>query len=125
MPSTFSADATARLVRFHFDTAPDSLGERLDAVLRSPRYARGFGFVQSQDRRGPGLSASQIQDVAAVIRSHAPRIAPCRWAVVVTTEEDLAAARVLALLTRGTGVSVAPFTSLSSAEQWASESSQT
>jgi hypothetical protein len=120
MPSTFSIDPDADLVRCHLDgdPPPDRAAERLDAVLASPQFRHGLGFLDVR-RRGQDLTAAHIQGLAALIRSRAGRLAPCRWAVVAGCEEDFPAVRVLALLTEKTGVKVIGFTDLTRAEQWA------
>jgi hypothetical protein len=120
MSPPFSIDPSARLVHCRLDGAVPAarLRECLDAVLPSPRFERGFGFVLNA-RGGPGLTPTRVQDLAALIRIRAPRLGPCRWAVVVDAEEGLLAVRALALLTRGSGVTVAPFTDPTQAEHWA------
>jgi hypothetical protein len=55
-----------------------------------------------------GLTAEQIRGMAALIRAVGPRVSPCRWAVVPNTEAELPAVRVLALLTKQSGVTVEP-----------------
>jgi hypothetical protein len=59
--------------------------------------------------------------MAALIRAAAPRVSPCRWAVVLNTEAEFPAVRVLAMLTKKTGVTVVPFTNLLRAEEWLRE----
>lgn len=122
MPPSFSIDHAANFVRCHFDGdfTPDEAAQRLDAALASPEFRRGLGFLDFR-RRGGGMTADQIRGLAGLIRSRADQLAPCRWAVVLNTEEEFPAVRVLALLTQKTGVKVVPFTNLLRAEQWLRE----
>ena len=116
----FSIDTHADVVCCHLDLDVPRLvlGQCLDAAIDSPRFRRGMSFL---DVRRRALTAAAIQNAAALIRSRARWIGPCRWAVVAGGEEDFPAVRMLALLTRGSGVTITPFTNLSRAEEWLRE----
>ena len=120
MPVSFSIDPRAKLVSYTVegDASVPEEGEFLDAVLADPSFRRGFSFLGNRLGMRVAPTAAYIQAVAALLRSRAGLLAPCRWAVVVPSEDEFGAVRMWALLTGDIGVEVAPFTSETRARAW-------
>jgi hypothetical protein len=120
VPVSFSIDPHAKLVCYAVegDASVPEAGGFLVELLAHRDFQRGFHILG--DRRGVNVAPTpeEIQAVAARIRSHAELLAPCRWAVLVPSEEEFGAVRVWALLTKRSGVEVAPFTSATRARAW-------
>jgi hypothetical protein len=117
---SFSIDTRTGLVCYAVEGAaalPEA-GGFLVELLTHRDFQRGFHLLG--DRRGVRVAptAAEIQAVAARVRSHAESLAPCKWAVVVASEEEFGAVRTWALLVRRAGVEVAPFTSATRARAW-------
>jgi hypothetical protein len=101
----------------------DQAREFLDAVLAHPHFERGFAFLGDRRNVASGLDAAYIGAVVDEIRHRAHVLAPCRWAVVVATEDGFGAIRMCAMLSDRTGVQIAPFTSADRAAEWAGRTS--
>ncbi len=84
----FAVDPTSRVV--HYDvvgkTSSNDAGQFLNAVLTHPRFERGFNFLGDCREAEVELNATCIRAITAELRAWADFMAPCRWAVVISSE---------------------------------------
>ena len=119
MGITFTVYPVGRLVRYSVEGAdtPDDHRAFLDAALASRHFERGFMFLG--DRRwAVDLDAAYVRMIDQDIRARLAQIAPCRWAVVVSTPAAFAAVRAWGALLQGCGVEAVPFMSMEAAAEW-------
>lgn len=123
MPVLFQIDPIACLVSYSVagSATPDEAGEFLNAALRHPHFERGFNFIGDRREVDADPDATYIQAAADELRTVAPLIAPCRWAVVVPSEAGFGIVEMWALLTDGCGVEIAPFTEMGRALEWTNQ----
>ncbi len=123
MAIRFSVHPSARLVTYEVEgtATRDDAKEFLDAVLAHPNFERGFAFLG--DRRGPGSEPDMtyVRAVAKEVQARASRLAPCRWAVALSTAAGFGAIRLCNLLTLESGVEMAPFMTPDQAAEWLGE----
>ena len=62
--------------------------------------------------------AAYVRTMDQEIRARLALLAPCRWAVVVSTPDAFAAVRAWGILLQGSGVEVVPFMSMEAAAEW-------
>jgi hypothetical protein len=119
MPITFTIYPLGRLVRYTVEgtSTPNDARAFLDSALAHRRFQRGFMFLG--DRRwATEPDAAYVRAMDQEIRSRLALLAPCRWAVVVSTPEAFAAVRAWGILLQGSGVEVVPFMSMEAAAEW-------
>ena len=120
MAIRFTVHPSARLVTYAVEgtTTRDDAREFLDAVLAHPNFERGFAFLG--DRRGPDgePDMAYVRAVAKEVRARASRLAPCRWAIALSTPAGFGAVRMCNLLTLESGVEMAPFMTPTQATEW-------
>ena len=116
----FTIHPSARLVTYAVEgtATHDDAREFLDAVLAHPNFERGFAFLG--DRRGPSgePDMAYVRAVANEVRARASRLAPCRWAIALSTAGGFGAVRMCNLLTLESGVEMAPFMTPAQAVEW-------
>ena len=115
----FTVYPVAGLVSYAVDgPATDAqAGAFLAAVVAHPHFQRGFDFLG--EGGGPGEpDAAYSPPLARAVRSRTADVAPCRWAVVVSSHHGPGAVRRWAELVLADGIEVAPFLSRSDAVDW-------
>ena len=111
----YSINGTARV---------EDLSTFLDDVLADPDYRRGYGFFGDRRGLGDACTSEYMNAIGRLLKSHAQRLSPCRWAVMVRGEADFAVVRIWSLALQQTGVIMEPFTLFDRAQAWASGGSR-
>lgn len=120
MEIQYAIDPTDRLVRYTVRGLPtvDSVRQLLASVTSDPSFQRGFGFLADYRGVDCDLSAAYIRSFARDVRTRAPLLGTCRWAVLCSTPGVFAAVRLCIILTHGCGIEFAPFTVEADATAW-------
>jgi hypothetical protein len=120
MGITFTIYPVARVVAYAVEsgTNPSDAREFLDAVVSHRHYRRGFDFLGDPRAAGGDHGQSHIRSLAIEVRDRAADLAPCRWAVVVSSDVELGMVRMWAALVAEHSVEVVAFTSLAEASDW-------
>jgi hypothetical protein len=88
----------------------------LDAVLAHRRFRSGFAFLGEAGDDNPQVPYTAL--LAAEVRARADRLAPCRWAVVVSSTAGTDLVRSWAEEIPTAGVEVVPFPTTAEAIDW-------
>jgi hypothetical protein len=116
----FTIDRAVRLVAYVVDgtATEDEAREFLDSVLAHPDFETGFNFLG--DRRGVTAvpDATYIYAVAVEVNRHHADLAPCQWAVIVSSDVAYGMTRMWGLLTADSGVKIIPFRTAEVATAW-------
>jgi hypothetical protein len=120
MGISFTVYPLARVVAYTVDggTTANDAREFLDAVVAHRHYRRGFDFLGDPSGAGGELGQSHLRSLALEAIERAADLAPCRWAVVVSSDVELGMVRMWAALMVEASVEVAAFTSLAEASEW-------
>ena len=116
---SYSFHPTSRVVthRLEGTPAPALVGEFLDTVVSDPDFAAGYNFISDlRDCKDPGCTF--LQAFAKEVRARAALIAPCQWAMVVSTQGGVTAVHLLNVLTFGYWVEFAAFLTPEEAVEW-------
>jgi hypothetical protein len=119
MAINFTVYPVGRLVKYTVEGTekPGETRSFLDAALAHRHFERGFMFLG--DRRwAADPDAAFVRAMDDEVRSKLALLAPCRWAVVVSTPVAFAAFRTLGSLLQASGVEAVPFMSMEAAAEW-------
>src|SRR5947208_2125435 len=86
MPIQFSVYPFGRLVTYSVERVPTPAEVQafLDAVLMHRDFRRGFAFL-GEATTGDIPHAAFTTNMAREVQARAKRLAPCKWAVLVTS----------------------------------------
>jgi hypothetical protein len=120
MEISYSIDPAARLVRYAVRGRPtlDRTREFLLDVASAPEFEQGYGFLADCRGMTDDPTTAYVRAFAREIRTRAPVLGPCRWAVLCSAPAVFAAVRRCILLTHGSGIEFAPFASVAEAMAW-------
>jgi len=92
----------------------------LHAIAADPGYRRGMPILHDQ-RGATTPTTDYAHQVAEIMRKHASRLGPCRWAVVVGIDDRGLAygmSRMISALHDASAIASRPFTSVEEALEW-------
>jgi hypothetical protein len=115
----YRIDAASRLVIIQ---GTESLSDAvLDRIVLEPHFQRGFNFVRDRRELTRAVEPEMVRRVVTSLKSYAPRIAPCRWAVVVPAHDLVfyGMARMASIMMEDSGIQFEAFLSYESAVEWA------
>jgi hypothetical protein len=117
----YEIDVDARIVRLNYvgETTADEFVATMTAILRSPQYRRGFGFLS--DRRGANAATTPyVQGALAFARAQREHLAGVRWATVASGPVNFGLGRMAQALVEIADFPVAfqVFRDLDQAEAW-------
>jgi hypothetical protein len=86
MPLDYSIDPANRLVVVRGADSVTGEPHIFDRIVQDPRFERGFNFIRDRRELTEPPESDDIRQAVAIMKAVAPRMAPCRWAVVVPAE---------------------------------------
>jgi hypothetical protein len=121
MPLDYSIDPANRLVVVRGADSVTGEPHIFDRIVQDPRFERGFNFIRDRRELTEPPESDDIRQAVAIMKAVAPRMAPCRWAVVVPAENLVfyGMARMASLLMDDSGIEFGAFLSYDSAVDWA------
>ena len=90
----------------------------LEAILEHPRFRTGYCFLGDRRRMDSAPTGEYVRAVASLVEKYSDRLAPCRWAVLVSNHVGYGMARMWSLLASDSGVNIHPFFELTEAVEW-------
>lgn len=121
MPTSYSIDAEASLLRFALSGSSDSwnLEEVASALAREPRIQGGLRILCDLSRVEGVSSISTVRGILGLAASLGERIAPCRCAVVAPRDATYGMARAASVYAGEVpGLLVRAFREAAPAETW-------
>jgi hypothetical protein len=116
----FAIDRDARLVAYAVEghVTADQARAFIAGILVHPDYEPGFNFLGDRREVEWEPDSAHVVAVALEVEARKAWLAPCRWAVLVSSDVGYGMARMWGLLTIGTGVSIRPFRMVEKAVEW-------
>jgi hypothetical protein len=115
----YTIDTIDRIVSISTDGAltAEEFRDCIAILMQDPKVKRGYHFICicTSDRK---LERLDCETLTATIQANAPKLMPCRCAVVVPTEDSFATIVMWNLLAPDGGVMLAPFTTGERARNW-------